>query len=101
MTLYHYNYLFFLDDVFINNVTQTGPPPPKVPVTMKSNRDTQTYFTRNRRSETNYSRATQMSRTDLYIPSITDRILTPGPYETSDEREIRLDVEGKVRTIQR
>lgn len=67
----------------------------------KSNRDTQTYFTRNRRTETEYDRATQMYRTDMYVPNITDRIVTPGPYETATERQKRMQVEGKVRIIQR
>ncbi|XP_017772735.1 PREDICTED: IQ and ubiquitin-like domain-containing protein [Nicrophorus vespilloides] len=78
--------------------SQTGPPPPKV---VKTHRDTQTYWMRNRLLDTHYSRATQMAKSDIYIPSITDRILTSGPYETADEREARLDIEGKVRIIQR
>ncbi|XP_074041281.1 IQ motif and ubiquitin-like domain-containing protein [Leptinotarsa decemlineata] len=81
--------------------SQTGPPKPKVPPENKTHRDTQTYYMRNRKVDKEYSRATQMSNKDIYIPSITDKIMTPGPYETADEREKRLDVEGKVRTIQR
>mgnify|MGYP005983643491 FL=1 len=81
--------------------TQTPPPKPKVPPEMKSHRDTQTYDMRNRKIDLPYAQATQMARQDLYIPSVGDKILTAGPYETAEEREKRLDVEGKVRTIQR
>ncbi|XP_050310148.1 IQ and ubiquitin-like domain-containing protein [Anthonomus grandis grandis] len=81
--------------------TQTGPPKPHVPPEKKNHRDTQTYFTRNRKTEREYSRATQVATRSHYIPNICDKILTAGPYETADEREKRLDVEGKVRTIQR
>ena len=80
--------------------TQTGP------LHVKSSpdvfiRDTQTYWTRNRKIETKYSRATQMSNENVYIPNVEDKILTSGPYETADEWERRRDVLGKVRTIQR
>ncbi|KAH1017326.1 IQ and ubiquitin-like domain-containing protein [Dendroctonus ponderosae] len=81
--------------------TQTGPPKPKVPPEMKNHRDTQTYYTRNRRTEREYATATQVSTKGIYLPSVCDKILTAGPYETAEEREKRLDVEGKVRTIQR
>lgn len=57
---------------------------------------------RNRIQETTYDRATQMTNTEIWIPSLGDRILTPNAtYETADEREKRLDVLGKVKTIQR
>lgn len=81
--------------------SQTGPPKPKVPPEMKNHRDTQTYFTRNRKYDTHYSRATQMTNEITWIPNINDRIFTAGPYETAEEREKRLDIEGKVRIIQR
>lgn len=45
--------------------------------------------------------ATQMYKDDVFVPCITDRILTPRPYETSEERERRLDIETRIRTIQR
>lgn len=86
---------------YLHGYTQTGPPKSKVSSEMKNHRDTQTYFTRNRRTEMEYSKATQVATKDIYIPSISDKILTSGPYETADEREKRLDVIGKVRTIQR
>ncbi|KAJ8933940.1 hypothetical protein NQ314_013696, partial [Rhamnusium bicolor] len=86
---------------YLHGYSQTGPPPPKVPPWMKNHRDTQTYFTRNRRTEIGYARATQITTKDIYIPSVADKILTSGPYETADEREKRLDIEGKVRTIQK
>lgn len=86
---------------YLHGYTQTGPPKSKVPPEKKNHRDTQTYFTRNRKTDMEYSRATQVATKDIYIPSISDKILTSGPYETADKREKRLDVIGKVRTIQR
>lgn len=81
--------------------SQTGPAKPKVPPENKSHRDTQTYFLRNRLLDTNYAQATQMSHEDVWIPNVTDKILTSGPYETAEEWERRRAVEDKVRTIQR
>ncbi|CAH1967712.1 unnamed protein product [Acanthoscelides obtectus] len=81
--------------------SQTGPPPPKVPPEMKNHRDTQTYLMKNRKLDMEYTRATQMPNKGIYIPCVNDRIITAGPYETADEREARLDIDGKVRTIQR
>lgn len=81
--------------------TQTGPPKPKVPPELKNHRDTQTYFMRNRKLDMPYAQATQMTSTQVWIPAVGDKILTPGPYETAEQREKRLDIEGKVRTIQR
>lgn len=81
--------------------SQTGPRKPKVPPEMQSHRDTQTYFWRNRKLDMEYAQATQMANEDIWIPSVNDKILTAKPYETADEREKRLDIEGKVRTIQR
>ncbi|XP_066260801.1 IQ motif and ubiquitin-like domain-containing protein [Euwallacea similis] len=81
--------------------SQTGPPKPKVPPEMKNHRDTQTYFTRNRKTENEYARATQVPTRLIYLPSLCDKILTAGPYETAEEREKRLNVERKVTIIQR
>ncbi|RZB39174.1 IQ and ubiquitin-like domain-containing protein, partial [Asbolus verrucosus] len=81
--------------------SQTGPPKPKVPPELRNHRDTQTYFMRNRKLDMEYSQATQMTSDDIWIPNVTDKIITAGPYETAEEREKRLDIEGKVRTIQR
>lgn len=58
-------------------------------------------MTRNRHTEQTYSRATQMDNESIYIPSVTDKILTSKKYETAEERFNRLDIESKVRTIQR
>ncbi|KAF5297472.1 hypothetical protein FQR65_LT10008 [Abscondita terminalis] len=95
----------FVDKVsgveYHHGYTQTGPPIPKVPHYKKNHRDTQTLFYRNRLLETNYAQATQMAKEDLYIPSVTDRIMVAGPYETADERAKRLGVEKQVRIIQR
>ncbi|KAF7270356.1 hypothetical protein GWI33_016682 [Rhynchophorus ferrugineus] len=84
-----------------HSYTQTGPPKPRVAPEFKNHRDTQTYFTRNRKTEKEYCHATQVTTRGIYIPNTCDKIITAGPYETADERERRLDVEGKVRIIQR
>lgn len=81
--------------------TQTGPPKPKLPPEMKNHRKTQTYFTRNRTTDVEIDKATQMTNTNTWIPTTGDRILTPQRYETAEERNQRLDIDGKVRTIQR
>lgn len=81
--------------------TQTGPPPPKVPPHMKNHRDAQTYFWRNRKTETTYAQATQMTNKSTWIPNVNDKIFIAGPYETAEEREKRLAVLQKVMTIQR
>ncbi|XP_060528984.1 IQ and ubiquitin-like domain-containing protein [Cylas formicarius] len=81
--------------------TQTGPLKLKLSAEMKNHRDTQTYITRNRTTEKDYSRAIQVSNKEIYIPNICDKILTPGTYETAEEREKRLNIEGKIRIIQR
>lgn len=84
-----------------NAFSQTGPRPPVRGPDLMNNRDTQTSWTRNRKLDMPYSQATQMFKNDLFIPCITDRILTPRPYETSQKRDLRLDVETRIRTIQR
>lgn len=81
--------------------SQTGPPKPKIPPEMKATRDTQTYLYKNRLLNTRYSRATQMTNEKTWIPNVNDIIYKSGPYETAEERERRLDIPGKVRTIQR
>lgn len=86
---------------YFHGYTQTGPPKGKVPPERKNHRDTQTYVVRHRKTQQDYSRATQVATRDIYLPSLSDKILTSGPYETAEEREKRLNVEGKVRTIQR
>ncbi|KAK9884429.1 hypothetical protein WA026_007276 [Henosepilachna vigintioctopunctata] len=86
---------------YYNAFSQTGPRPPVRCPTLMNSRDTQTSWCRNRKLDMPYSRATQMYRKDLYIPSITDRILTSGKYETWEERSERLNTETSVRTIQK
>lgn len=79
--------------------SQTGP---RISNISRSHRDTQTYFMRNRKLDGQYSQATQMTTTaSIWIPNVTDRIIKAQPYETAAEREKRLDIEGKVRIIQR
>lgn len=86
---------------FHHATTQSGPKFPKVEPYNTYHRDTQTIQTRNRLIEQAYSRATQMSNEQCYIPTVTDKILTSKKYETAQQRTRRLDIAGKVRTIQR
>lgn len=81
--------------------TQSGPPAPRVEPMNKNHRDSQTIIYKNRTILQNYCRGTQMSNERVWIPTVTDIIKSPGTYETAEEREIRLNVIGKVRTIQR
>lgn len=87
--------------IYHHGYTQTGPPKPKVPPEMKNHRDTQTYFLRNRKLDTYYSRGTQMSNEETWINPVNDKILKAGPYETADEWEKRRNLEGKIKIIQR
>lgn len=80
--------------------TQTGPFVKK-DGKGKTHRTTQTYKMRNRKEDTMYSRATQMSRQDYYIPNVCDKVITAGKYESADDKATRIDVEGAVRVIQR
>lgn len=54
----------------------------------KFHRDTQTVDTRNRLVSTVTTRATQMTRSDLYVSTVTDRVIVPfttrSAYETSE-----------------
>ncbi|KAF5305485.1 hypothetical protein FQA39_LY01576 [Lamprigera yunnana] len=82
--------------------SQTGPPKPKVSPSRKNHRSTQTQsIVRSKAYDTGYAQATQMTNQDLWIPNITDKILTCGHYETAEEKEKRLGIEEKVRIIQR
>lgn len=81
--------------------SQTGPPKPKISSKLKNHRDTQTYFTRNRKLDKEYSQATQMTTDQIWIPNITDKIIVAKTYETADEREKRLAISQKVWIIQR
>ncbi|XP_044757630.1 IQ and ubiquitin-like domain-containing protein isoform X4 [Coccinella septempunctata] len=86
---------------FHNAFSQTGPRPPVRGPDLMSTRDTQTSWCRNRKLDMPYSQATQMYKNDLFVSCITDRILTPRPYECSEDRQRRLNTEAKIRTIQR
>ncbi|XP_022905834.1 IQ motif and ubiquitin-like domain-containing protein [Onthophagus taurus] len=95
-------YLNILTGVeYHHGYTQTGPLPPRIPVDQQSNRDTQTYFLRNRKQLTTYSRATQMANEEIWIPNVTDKILKAGKYITAEELEKIKNIPGKVKIIQR
>ena len=114
---------------FFNAVSQTGPPPKKVPSCCMLSREVQCVETKENFSQSTRHRATQMwryikiklisiyvskliycfysliyyliFRTDCYITSGTDTYLSIKKYETSDEMETRLNIDGHARTIQR
>lgn len=81
--------------------SQTGPTKRGLPPELKNHRETQTYFYRNRKENTNYDHATQMTTEATWIPNVNDKILTAGPYETAEEWEERRAFLQKVLTIQR
>lgn len=68
----------------------------KLPAYEQSHRDTQTQELREKTLNTCITRATQMHRRDLYIPNITDKILTARPYADSDSMESQLYINDKV-----
>ncbi|XP_011552961.3 IQ and ubiquitin-like domain-containing protein [Plutella xylostella] len=88
-TVYHHAY------------TQTGPKAEKVLPENKRSRVTQTAEEKERLFDTAYSRATQMGSVSVYIPTVTDRIVAPRPYETYDEMVQRLNHDHYATVIQR
>ncbi|XP_075976518.1 IQ motif and ubiquitin-like domain-containing protein [Anticarsia gemmatalis] len=88
-TVYHHAY------------TQTPQKPEKLPPESKNCRDTQTAEEKEKIYDTNYSRATQMNCVHAYIPSVSDRIVVPQPYETYDEMIARLNHVHFATIIQR
>lgn len=56
--------------VYHHGYSQTGPRPPKIHPMYKNHRDTQTYFVRNRKLDTEYSRGTQMPNQEIWIPTV-------------------------------
>lgn len=81
--------------------SQSGPPEPKVSPEWKNTRDTQTIDVRHRRTDMTYDCSTQMSNELIWIPTLSDKILTAKTYETAEEREERLGVLRAILVIQR
>ncbi|CAH0554895.1 unnamed protein product [Brassicogethes aeneus] len=80
-----------------NAYSQTGPYLLKKNGLVLAHRDSQTPSTKNKTINLAMSKATQVT----HIPQGGDKILIPRPYETAEERAVRLDIPGKVRFIQK
>lgn len=65
--------------------TQTPKPSTASSGVEKSQRETQTYLTRNMHQQTQCDAATQMTKTGCFVSHTTDKILFPGEYETAEE----------------
>ncbi|CAK1579312.1 unnamed protein product [Parnassius mnemosyne] len=87
--------------IYHHAYTQTPQKPEKVSPENKNCRDTQTTEEREKIVDTNYSRSTQMTNDQVYIPNVTDKIITPNPYETYDEMLMRLNHSHYATVIQR
>ncbi|KAI5646936.1 IQ and ubiquitin-like domain-containing protein [Phthorimaea operculella] len=87
--------------IFHHAYTQTPQKPERLPPEKKNCRDTQTAEEREKLYDTPYSRATQMSCPQAYIPNVTDRVVVPKPYETYDEMIKRLNHNYYATVIQR
>ena len=48
-------------------------------------RDAQTVEEKREHQQTNYNTSTQMTGIDVYVSNGTDKLMTPGRYETADE----------------
>ncbi|XP_053605286.1 IQ motif and ubiquitin-like domain-containing protein [Plodia interpunctella] len=81
--------------------TQTPQKPEKLPPEKKTCRDTQTAEEKEKLYDTCYSQSTQMETVHAYIPSVTDKIVVPQPYETYEEMIIRLNHNHYATVIQR
>ncbi|XP_033212492.1 IQ and ubiquitin-like domain-containing protein [Belonocnema kinseyi] len=86
---------------FLNAESQTGPPPKKSPWSCMLSKEVQCVETRENFTQPPRHRATQMWRTDCYIPSETDKYLSIKTYESYEEMQRRINIEGHARTIQR
>lgn len=76
--------------LFHHATSQTAPKPPENPPIQLFSRETQTYAVRHEEQETLQQASSAMSKPGLFVSSICDRVITPRPYETADERKMRL-----------
>lgn len=81
--------------------TQTGPPPLKVSPYLLASRNCQTIVGVDRNQQTTCTNATQMYNEHIFVPSVTDKILTPGKYKTYAEVERERDLLTKVAIIKK
>ena len=65
---------------------QTIPPQRPDKGTVRYCRDTQTIESRHRVIQTTNEQSTQMSKPGYYVSTENDRLLTPKPYQTAEER---------------
>ncbi|XP_046491908.1 IQ motif and ubiquitin-like domain-containing protein [Neodiprion pinetum] len=86
---------------YLNANSQTGPRQKRIPWNSQCTRPIQTVETKTRFTETPVHRATQMWREDCYVPNVSDKYVGPKPYETYDEMQSKLDIEGKATMIQK
>ncbi|XP_068626896.1 IQ motif and ubiquitin-like domain-containing protein [Battus philenor] len=87
--------------IYHHAYSQTPQKPEKILPENKNCRDTQTAEEIEIIVDTSYSRATQMANERVYIPSVTDKIIVPKPYETYEEMVIRLNHNHYASVIQR
>ncbi|XP_048512800.1 IQ and ubiquitin-like domain-containing protein [Athalia rosae] len=86
---------------YLNAYSQTGPRKKAVPWDSQCTRPVQTVETKTRFTETSVHRGTQMSRTDCYIPNVSDKYMTAKRYESHDENRSKSNFEGKIVMIQK
>ncbi|KAM7541030.1 hypothetical protein Aperf_G00000031058 [Anoplocephala perfoliata] len=75
--------------IFHHASSQTMPKPPKIPSVPITSRDTQTYAVRHEGQDTVKDASTAMSKPGFFVTNISDRVITPRPYETAAEYEER------------
>lgn len=75
--------------IFHNASSQTMPKPPKFPLVPLNSRDTQTYAVQHKGQDTVKDASTAMSKPGFFVTNISDRVITPRPYETAAEYEER------------
>lgn len=67
--------------------TQTRVNPKPIPLFDTYSRQTQTHKIRNRSIDNVVTTWTQMTKPGYYVSNVTDRVVTPGVYQTADELE--------------
>ncbi|MEW5311458.1 MAG: hypothetical protein WDW38_003172 [Sanguina aurantia] len=85
--------------VYHHGGTQTPRQPKPNASMIKQTRETQTVKSQSRTQQSKREASTQVARPGMLLNTIYDREVTPGPYQTADQRDVV--VEDSVRTIQR
>ncbi|XP_015608263.1 IQ and ubiquitin-like domain-containing protein [Cephus cinctus] len=86
---------------YVNATSQTGPHKKDIENDQQCSHETQTFETRDQVVQPSYDRATQTWRPDCYVPNVSDKYISASPYETFEEMQSRLNIDGCVRTIQK